>query len=52
MIAIFIGIMWGAAIAWIFGPAIALMLGIIGALVLIAYAFGQAVHDVRHGAGQ
>lgn len=52
MIAIFIGCILGAIIAWAFGVSMAILIGIVGSLVLVAYAFGQAIHDVRHGAGQ
>jgi ABC-type uncharacterized transport system permease subunit len=44
-----IGVAVGALLAAVFGTAIMVMAGIMGAAVMTAYAFGQAVHDVRNG---
>lgn len=48
MIAYGIGLAFGGLIAAVTSPTMAVIIGVVTALVYIAFVFGQAVHDVRN----
>lgn len=49
MIAIALGWMIGALVAWHLGAAASFWVGLFSVLLLVAYAFGQAIYEVRNG---